>query len=505
MPGSAGSLDKPAMFGSLLLLGLLRPAHAQPIVVTDFRANARDASVSYMLYNELIEELDRAGFSVVDGEQVWNRLQVNPMECGASPSCRRDALEAFDSPLAVVGESQIDGSTVVVTVRFYGWERPNPVEVYQEWIDPGQEPRVVREIVDLADDLHARLPMPRGGAESSRERESSSAKEDRRREEEDRRREDDRRASERELDREDEYLDEVLSLDDELGYEDELDRGRDSRGDAGRGAAARPGNESERSAMGLPDFLYRKYLDSGMGSTEWMVARRVRQRAFSVEVQGGLGRGDTDRSYDVRVALDDATLAAKGVYSYDTLLPGQWPQVMGGIGFNPTPWIEVGVLGGIQYGQKYLTAGWERYDEDNTLVTRDADAYEPVPAVSAVIEPRLRLYPLMVGYFKPFFTLGYNVRIMDDYEVPDLSTVDFPDTPGRVIHGLTVGVGAMIDVHPRIAIVLDVPMTLELAGHEGRMETTPLLSNVPLPCSAEEPPCHWGRLTRFSAGLQIRL
>lgn len=256
--------------------------------------------------------------------------------------------------------------------------------------------------------------------------------------------------------------------------------------------------------MGIPDFLYRKYLDSGMGATEWLKVKRVRGRAFSIEVQGGIGRGDTDRSYDVRVALDDQTLEPLGTYSFDTMLPGQWPQGMLGVGFNPMPWIELSVLGGVQYGQKFLTAGWERY-EGEELTTRDADAYDPVPALSAVIEPRLRLYPLMVGYVKPFFTLGYNVRIMDDYVVPDLSTVDFPDSPGRVIHGLTVGAGAMIDIHPRIAIVIDVPLTLELTGHEERLETAPRIGDVPLPCDAEEPPCHWGRLLRVSGGIQVRL
>jgi len=513
------------MLGSLLFFGLSGPALAQPVVVTDFRSTAQDASVAFLLYNELLNELDQAGISAVDGERVFNRMRVNPMECGADAGCRRDMLEAFKSPLVVVGEASTDGGTIVVTVRFYGWEKPNPVEVYQEWIEPGQEAQVLREIVSLADDLSMRLRVPPGSSGSSRD--DARRKEDqRRRAEEDRRREDDRRRAEEErrrederlqeqeredryddrdrndddVDREEAYLDEVLSLDDEP----ESDTGSSSGGRSSSGGSSRAGTASERASMGIPEFLYRKYLASGMGSDEWLRAKRVRSRAFSIELQGGLGRGDTDRSYDVRVALDDQTLEPIGTYSFDTMLPGQWPQGMVGVGFNPTPWIELSVLGGIQYGQKFLTAGWERY-QDDTLTTRDADAYDPVPALSAVIEPRLRLYPLMVGIAKPFFTLGYNVRIMDDYQVPDLNTVDFPDSPGRVIHGLTVGVGAMVDIHPRVALLVDIPMTLELAGHEPRQETSPHLLDVPLPCDAEEPPCHWGRLTRFSAGLQIRL
>ena len=307
------------------------------------------------------------------------------------------------------------------------------------------------------------------------------------------------------MDRDEAYLDELLSLDDDpLALDEEQDERGSSRDRDDRAASGRAGNDSERASMGIPDFLYRKYLASGMGAEEWLRAKRVRGRAFSMELQGGIGRGDTDRSYDVRLALDDQTLEPLSTYTFDTMLPGQWPQGMLGVGFNPTPWIELSVLGGVQYGQKFLTAGWERYEND-TMQSRDTDVYDPVPALAAVFEPRLRLYPLMAGIFKPFFTLGYNVRIMDDYQVPDLNTVDYPDSPGRVIHGLTVGTGAMIDIHPRLAIVFDVPLTLALTGHEERLETSTRMGQIPLPCDAEEPPCHWGRLIRFSGGLQVRL
>ena len=507
------------MHGTLLLLGLLRPVLAQPVVVTDFRSTAEDASVAFMLYNQLLTELEQGGLDAIDGERVWNRVRVNPMACGADAGCREEVLEAFKSPIMVVGEASTDGGTIVVTVRFYGWDKPSPVEVYQEWIEPGEEAQVLAEIVSLADDLHGRLPLPGGSGRSSKADEDQRREEQRRqaeadRRDEERRKEDDRRAEEARrrdepadsygdvLDRDEEYLDDILSLDGgpDAGSDE---RSRDSGRSSG-GGDNRAGNASERESMGIPDFLYRKYLASGMGANAWLRAKRVRDSAFTLEVQGGIGRGDTDRSYDVRVALDDQTLDPLGTYAFDTMLPGQWPQGMAGIGFNPTPWLELSVLGGVQYGQKFLTAGWERY-ENETLTTRDADAYDPVPALSAVIEPRLRLYPLMVGIFKPFFTLGYNVRIMDDYVVPDLNTVDFPDSPGRVIHGLTVGAGAAIDVHPRLAIIFDVPLTVALAGHEERLETAPRLGNVPLPCDADEPPCHWGYLVRFSAGLQLRI
>jgi hypothetical protein len=511
------------MLGSFLLLGLWGPAMAQPVIVTDFRSTASDASVAFMLYNALLQELDQSGFSVVDGERVWNRMRVNPMECGADAKCRRDMLLSFESPLALVGEASTDGGTIAVTVRFYSWEKPNPIEIYQEWIEPGQEGQVLQEIVRLTDGLHARLPVPGGSsgsdrARSDRDREDTRTRkeeqrreEDRRRAEEDRRREDDRRQAQEDrrredapgsrgsdLDREEEYLDELLGLDDET-YAEQPSTGRNA------GASrSRQGNENERSAMGIPEFLYRKYLSSGLGADEWLKAKRVRQRALSIELQGGIGRGDTDRSYDVRVAIDSQTDEHLSVSSFDTLLPGQWPQGMVGIGFNPTPWLEFSLLGGVQYGRKYLTVGWERFDGD-TLSTGDATAFDAVPAISAVIEPRVRLYPLMTGFFKPFFTLGYNLRIMDDYDLTGLSTVDYPSSDGRVIHGVTLGAGAMIDVHPRVAIVFDVPFTWELSGHKGRVVTSPHLTDVPLPCVADEPPCQWGYLVRFSAGLQIRI
>jgi len=507
------------MFGSLLLFGLLPSANAQPVVVPEFRAAAaEDASVAFMLYNQLLAELQFGGFDVVDGERVWNRMRVNPTECATEPRCRRDMLEAFRGNLVLAGEAETDGAVIMVTIRYYSADRENPVEVFSEWIEPGDENRVLNEIVDLTRTMHRTTAPARSAEETRREEEARRAEDRRRREAEDRRREEDRRRAdetrrqEHDLDRDEAYLDEILSLDEDP-YADEAPPPSTSSRDSRSSPPPRAGKASEQAEMGIPAFLYDRYLSSGMRQQEWLKAKRVRQRALSVEAMGGLGRGDTDRSYDVRMALDmEDVPGVIGVYQYDTLLPGQWPQGMAGVGYNPTPWLELSLLGGIQYGKKFLTAGWDRFDcdaggrpEDCEKATWDADAYEPVAAVSAVFEPRVRFYPLMTGFFKPFFVLGYNVRIMDDYQVPDLNTVDFPDSGRRFIHGLAVGGGAMIDVHPRVAILIDVPIVLELAGHEGRMETNPFQTTVPLPCGAEEPPCEWGYLLRLSAGLQVRI
>jgi hypothetical protein len=59
--------------------------------------------------------------------------------------------------------------------------------------------------------------------------------------------------------------------------------------------------------------------------------------------------------------------------------------------------------------------------------------------------------------------VGVHLRLWDGFEVPDGSSVDYPNASGGSGVGITAGGGMSFDVLPGLSLLVEVPYTLSLS------------------------------------------
>lgn len=177
---------------------------------------------------------------------------------------------------------------------------------------------------------------------------------------------------------------------------------------------------------------------------DWLYKSTPHAGRVVIEVRGGIGLGDVDRAADVRVVTD-----ADGSPTSEWFQEGpQYAQrVRGGlyVGYAPATWVDLGVLVGLQYGQKYLTTGYT-WGENPQVV----GAADPSQAVQFHIQPRVRFYLAPVGVVKPFVLVAPELRLFDSYHIIDPETIDYPDPYGGIMAGATGGGGLIVDPSPLV-------------------------------------------------------
>jgi hypothetical protein len=212
--------------------------------------------------------------------------------------------------------------------------------------------------------------------------------------------------------------------------------------------------------------------------------------------------GDISRRYDVRVALNEPVpgqFEAIGTYEHQDF------QVDSGFGgglylsFAPSWWLDLGVVLGVQTGEKRLSTGWEQY-VDGELYTDQSVTHDPALAVMGVVEPRIRIFFVPVGVVKPYVSAGGAFRALDSYSAPDLDTVAYGDLEGQVDAAISVGGGLSLDMPVGLSLVLDVPWFWRLDDgslhHVYEGHGLALLPSEPAPS---------GQVLVFRAGLGFRL
>jgi len=187
------------------------------------------------------------------------------------------------------------------------------------------------------------------------------------------------------------------------------------------------------------------FMKSNGDPRDWVFKSRSHAGRVIIDVRGGYGFGDIDRSADVRVVVD-----ADGNNTSEWLQEGpvQSQRVRAGmfVGYAPLTWMDAGILVGMQYSQKQLSTGWRRQGDPTG---REGQA-NPVPAVTIDLGARVRLYPVPVGIVKPYLLVGGDARFFDAFHIIDPTNppVDYPDPPGGVVPGVTGGGGLMFDAGP---------------------------------------------------------
>jgi opacity protein-like surface antigen len=255
----------------------------------------------------------------------------------------------------------------------------------------------------------------------------------------------------------------------------------------------------DRKSLNLDGILYGALQRSHQDLDSWLQKMRPHRNNGHIEVFGGMPYGDTVRSYDVRVALDAASLEQIGLSERDIYTEGVGYEFGAAIGFTPSPWMDLSALFSLMGGTKELTTGWATID-GNIVQDSDVFKHNSTRSLSAIVEPRMRLYLLPVSWMKIYGLGGITVRFADAYTVPDLNVVDYPDRPSWTMVGWMVGGGLMFDPHERLGIYVETPWVHWFQPGDSYSIESGVLPPI-LPGSVEKT----GWVLRGTAGVQFRL
>ena len=436
----------------MLLLALIAAADAreQDVLVPEFTpATISDFAISYLVYNSMVETLRARGVDVVDAEEIRARSGQVGDACADFEACPGVLFDDFPARLAVVGRAGQAGDGLDLTVEVYDPANSSPLKTMSEVVDPGAEDAFYARVADLVQEV---LPLvaPREPPEDT-----------------------------------------PPPIDFEPFEPDELKPPPDATfGD-------------DRAALRVGERGYERYLASGLAPEDWADRVRLRSGMISLEVGAGVGLGNTGRVYDVRVAVDVGAGEDVDLYQYDALASGGSLQAALGLGYHPTAWLEVGLIAGLQRGDKGLSFGWESYDGEDLVesfeCTGDACGGEPVSTWAGIIEPRARFLILPTSALKPYGLAGISLRLLDGYQVPESGLVDYPSRPGGTVLDLVVGAGAAYDFTRNVGLFFEIPFGYSVTGASTYTTESSLISAVPEPAEAGAP-----YLLRLSAGVQTR-
>ncbi|MDP2305974.1 MAG: hypothetical protein Q8P18_08095 [Pseudomonadota bacterium] len=477
------------MTGLLALLGHAQAADvlfvdATPVTLDDFE-------VAEELYGMVVTAAKNEGLSFdgVDAIRTWAGEDGDT--CWDVDACPANLWDRTDARLAVVLSVGQSPSGLEVGVRLHGVDEAAPFKVIRETVAPGQEGAFARTIARAARDALPLLPDRKpvgGGPILVIEDEFVEGDEPERRPDPDPDPRGDPDPADTKPDRTD-------------GRPDRPPRSeRDPRADrppSDQAVRARLRADEDRRRMGVPAGAYARYEASGLSREDWLKAARVRAGHGFLELHGGYGLGDVDRGYGVRLRIEEqgTDFETLGRSTWEGAGAGGAPTFGFALGYAPAWFLDTSVAVAVQYGTKYLNTGWEC----TALCDPPASEYvhDPVRAVQAFVEPRLRLFPVATGVVKPYAIVAFSVLLHDGFQVPDPDFVDYPDSPAGASLGPTAGLGIAIDPISRITIFAEVPGTLLLTpartGSDGEVALAPgrLVSG--------------GYVVRFVGGIGIRL
>ena len=234
----------------------------------------------------------------------------------------------------------------------------------------------------------------------------------------------------------------------------------------------------------------------GIDARDWMYKAMPHAGRFIMELRGGVGAGDVDRAADVRVIVQNGGQ----VLEWYQEGPSEARRARGEIfvGYAPSTWLDVGLIAGLQYGERDLTSGVVR-NADSAVPDQSVSASPDIQAVQALVAPRLRFYPVPVGPAKPFVYVGAEFRMFDEYNLQQPVVVTYPTPPGGVVPGLTGGAGLMIDPGPIVGFFFEWGYTHHLGERSKGISTGPWDYRV------REPSAFAGATSHFIGGVQFRL
>jgi hypothetical protein len=442
------------------LLALVGAAHATDILFVDATpATLDDFSVAGVFYGMVISAAEDDDLSFDDADAIRKWAGADADACWDVEACPANLWGRTDARLAVVLSVEGTDTGLEVGVRLHGADEAAPFKVIRESVAPGQEGAFARTVAKAAKDALPLLPARKPVAGPV-------------------------------LVIEDEFVPGEPPARDPLPRDPlpDVDRGDPvtdtrpadptpppDRTPDDRAVTARLSAEEERRRMGIPAGAYRRYEASGLSRADWLRKARVRAGHGFLELSGGYALGDVDRGYGVRLRIEeqgDGAFQTIGSSTWEGPGAGGAPSFGFALGYAPAWFLDTSVSVAVVYGAKHLNTGWECLDACDPASSEYT--HDPVRAVQAVIEPRLRIYPVPTGVVKPYALLAFSVMLHDGFQVPDPEFVDYPDSPAGASLGPTAGLGLAFDPISRLSLFLEVPGTLLLtpARVEGDRDVT---------------------------------
>lgn len=400
---------------------LLSPvSRAADVLAPDFSpSDAADIEVATAMTEETLRALRNRGLDIADMEILRARTGAMANHCARNPACPGYLWAPFsEAKLAVVGEAGAVLEGVAVTVRFYAFDQPAPVEELSLTVAPGAETGFALRVAERAEILLAKVSEPRPPiavilAAPAPEPVPPPAP--------------------------------TPEPDPALKPE-----------------AERPSVEASDlpdTPMSLPPWDRRRLEASGLSEEEFRVKSRVRAGHTALEIFGGLAFGDVDRTYIARVA--EGAEETGDPYQYTSYLNGKAPDLGIAVSHAPAAWLEAFLAVGAQVSHQEQQVSVSTPRDGGGADTKTT-SFATGRALLAVISPGVRLLPLTTGPVKAYGILALPLRFAPS--VPEASAQDrsFPSARGDVGIGLTLGGGLAFDAANGIFLYGEVPWTLSL-------------------------------------------
>jgi hypothetical protein len=450
------------------LLGV--PAQAQDVLVPEFTpVIAEDFTLAYMFYSLVIDELRQQDVAFVDGDELRRIAGSEAEACSESITCPSGLWTYFPSTsIAIVGTVGLYNmgtaeESIEVRVDFYERDGYQPFKSVERQLVPGQETdfavalaKATRVLVDRG--LSTPEPEPVEEPERGPEGRRSTLR--------------GRASRDEEPEPEDSPQDELYKSYYQVDEPEEDRRSGRSREPRDRDA----GKVSTRPPREPREKKVRQPRDRPASSGD---ASLLRAQAFA-----GLAIGDVARSYDVRLSVMGSSNSQLGRYEHDSFTGGVGSTLGVGLMVAPTPWLQAGARLGVVTGRKFLSTGYERW-EDGDMATAEIQDYKPAAAMRGLIEPRVAVAPLAFGAFRPSVHGFFGLRRYDAYAVADLEQLDFPARNGgwQLVPG--AGLGVVYDLGSGRGVGLELSHAVSLGSDDVHHVQQGLVTEYPaIPAAA---------------------
>ncbi len=253
--------------------------------------------------------------------------------------------------------------------------------------------------------------------------------------------------------------------------------------------------------------LEQNFRKSGLDPRDWLFRSMSHSGRFTAEIRAGLGIGDTDRWAAMRV-VSSADGSQNATY-LESPSPARRPQGSIYIGYAPAAMIDLGVVAGLQWGNRRTSTGVFQTDANGDLLREPSISEEQeVQAVQLLLQPRVRGYLVPMGPAKPFLFTGAEFRVFNNYLVDQPPNIIYLPPPGGMVPGWVGGGGLLIDPSPIVGLFAEGSYTAHLGSRAGVTAPDPATGvspwdaeRYPLP----DAPAYAKYTVAITGGVQFRL
>ncbi|MEN0068182.1 MAG: hypothetical protein AAGA48_39030 [Myxococcota bacterium] len=214
----------------------------------------------------------------------------------------------------------------------------------------------------------------------------------------------------------------------------------------------------------------RHFKKSGLDPRDYMYVATPHAGRVTIEVRAGFGSGDINRQARLRAEVTDAEQT--NAWYREGPAAGQSFRGELVVGYAPATFIDIGVLFGLQYGERIVTNGvYTTFAESDQVEQRSSRADETL-SLNVYLQPRLRVFLVPFGPAKPFLVGGVEVRFFDGYPIAQPEEVTYLLPESGFVPGGVFGGGMMIDAGPIVGLFAEATYTRHFGLRSAPFEDT---------------------------------